>query len=150
MVECIIVIDSAKDPWEWSKEELEYIPKPVLLKYMDHQIPLLWEKLPEHLRADSEVASCQTCHEHWNLPNCGDHIDSRASDARRRDKSRWREFFSPSLTPKGTQRDFSASVGPARWGEAMTWTQPSGPCVIRASRRGSRLTARPKVCDKFN
>ena len=45
---------------------------------------------------------------------------NRASDARRRDKSRWRDFFSPSLTPKGTQRDFSASVGPARWGEAMT------------------------------
>ena len=44
---------------------------------MGHQIPLLWEKLPEHLRADSEVASYQTCHEHWNLPNCGDHIDGR-------------------------------------------------------------------------
>ena len=78
MVECIIVIDSAKDPWEWSKEELEYIPKPLLLKYMGHQILLLWEKLPEHLRADSEVASYQTCHEHWNLPNRGDHIDGRA------------------------------------------------------------------------
>ena len=78
MVECIIVIDFAKDPWECSKEELEYIPKPLLLKYMGHQIPLLWDKLPEYLRADSEVASYQTCHEHWNLPNCGDPIDGRA------------------------------------------------------------------------
>ena len=33
------------------------------------------------------------------------------SDVGRRDKS-------PSLTPNGTSRDFSASVGPARWGEA--------------------------------
>ena len=54
----------------------------LLLKYMGHQIPLLWGKLPEYLRADSEVASYQTCHEHWNLPNCGDHIDGRASARR--------------------------------------------------------------------
>ena len=78
MDERTIVINSAKDPWEWSKEELEYIPKPLLLKYMGHQSPLLLEKLPEHLCADSEVASYQTCHEHWNLPNCGDHIDGCA------------------------------------------------------------------------
>ena len=67
-----------KDPWEWSKEELKYIPKPLLLKHMGHQFPPLREKLPEYLRTDSEVASYQTCDEHWDSPNCRDHIDGRA------------------------------------------------------------------------
>ena len=40
MDECTIVINSAKDLWEWSKKELEYIPKPLLLKYMGHRFPL--------------------------------------------------------------------------------------------------------------
>ncbi|KYN07643.1 hypothetical protein ALC62_01385 [Cyphomyrmex costatus] len=35
--------------------ELEYIPKIVLLREFENCIDLLWDRLPEHIRADSEV-----------------------------------------------------------------------------------------------
>ncbi|KYQ53671.1 hypothetical protein ALC60_04438 [Trachymyrmex zeteki] len=49
-----------------SAEQLQYIPKVVLLRvygdYMDH----VWNKLPEHVKADSEVRTYRRCDEHYN------------------------------------------------------------------------------------
>lgn len=61
----ILVIDCGKDPWELTTEELEYIPKPLLIRYWSQYIPLLWEKLPEHIRKDAEIASYRLCRKHW-------------------------------------------------------------------------------------
>ncbi|KYN11265.1 hypothetical protein ALC57_16593 [Trachymyrmex cornetzi] len=37
-----------------TSKELEYIPKIVLLRQFEYCIDLLWDRLPEHIRADSE------------------------------------------------------------------------------------------------
>ncbi|KYN29534.1 hypothetical protein ALC57_01023 [Trachymyrmex cornetzi] len=37
-----------------TSKELEYIPKIVLLRQFKYCIDLLWDRLPEHIRADSE------------------------------------------------------------------------------------------------
>jgi len=36
-------------------EELQYIPKPVLFRVCGHYVHYLWDRLPEHLKADSEI-----------------------------------------------------------------------------------------------
>jgi len=38
-----------------STEQLQYIPKVVLLRVYDDYIEYVWDKLPEHMKADSEV-----------------------------------------------------------------------------------------------
>lgn len=65
----ILVIDCSKDPWELTKEELAYIPKPLLLQHWGDCIPFLWTKLPEHIKRDPEVASYQLCRKHWGMTN---------------------------------------------------------------------------------
>lgn len=65
-----------------TRRDLEYIPKKVLLQQWGEDIPLLWHKLPAHIRADAEVATYMPCYRHYNLPTSRDHIDGPAPQIR--------------------------------------------------------------------
>lgn len=45
-------IDFTRDPREFAKDVLEYIPKSEVLRYWGKYIPSLWSNLPEHLHPD--------------------------------------------------------------------------------------------------
>ena len=65
MAHCIIVIE---DILKLSAEELTYVPKVILLKKFGHYVEHLWNKLPEHIKADPEVQGYRRCDEHYNQP----------------------------------------------------------------------------------
>lgn len=58
--------------------QLQFIPKIVLLQNFHHFVDILWERLPEHIKADSEVQQYRRCTRHWNLPGQLIHIDGPA------------------------------------------------------------------------
>ncbi|KYN02130.1 hypothetical protein ALC62_07062 [Cyphomyrmex costatus] len=61
-----------------TSKELEYIPKIVLLREFENCIDVLWDRLPEHKRADSEIQQHSRCLKHYNLPSHQTHIDGPA------------------------------------------------------------------------
>ena len=61
-----------------SREELEYVSKVILINKFGHYIEHLWDKLPEHIKADPEVRSYRQCLKHYNQPWQRDHIDGPA------------------------------------------------------------------------
>ncbi|KYQ56629.1 hypothetical protein ALC60_04437 [Trachymyrmex zeteki] len=61
-----------------TSKELEYIPKIILLREFENFIDVLWDRLPEHIRADSEVQRYRRCLKHYNLPSHQTHIDGPA------------------------------------------------------------------------
>ncbi|KYN15958.1 hypothetical protein ALC57_11819 [Trachymyrmex cornetzi] len=61
-----------------TSKELEYIPKIVLLRQFEYCIDLLWDRLSEHIRADSEILRYRRCLKHYNLPTHQKHIDAPA------------------------------------------------------------------------
>ena len=58
-------------------EELSYLPKGFLESYASHQIHLVWEKLPEKYKKDSDLQIYRKCIEHSNYFNkkYGDVLD---------------------------------------------------------------------------
>lgn len=56
-------------------EQLEFIPKVVLLRDFERFVDLLWYRLPERLRTDPEVQRCRACLEHHNRSWQQTHID---------------------------------------------------------------------------
>lgn len=73
-----LILSDKRDILEWSAEELCYIPKNVLLQNFGDYVELLWDKLPDYLKADSEVRSYRRCLEHYNQPWQRTHIDGPA------------------------------------------------------------------------
>ena len=63
---------------ELTTEQLQFIPKIVLLQYFGRYVELLWDKLPERIKTDSEVQQYRRCPEHYNRPSSRDHIDGPA------------------------------------------------------------------------
>lgn len=59
-------------------EELRHIPKDVLLRVFGDYVEFVWDKLPEHIKADPEVRSYRHCFEHYNQPWQRTHIDGPA------------------------------------------------------------------------
>lgn len=59
-------------------EQLQFIPKIVLLQNFGDYVERLWDKLPEHIKADSEVQTYRLCLEHYNRPWHREHIDGPA------------------------------------------------------------------------
>ncbi|KYN29041.1 hypothetical protein ALC57_01532 [Trachymyrmex cornetzi] len=51
-----------------SVEQLQYIPKVVFLRVYGDYIEHVWDKFPEHVKADSEVRTYRRCDEHYNQP----------------------------------------------------------------------------------
>ncbi|KAL6254329.1 hypothetical protein P5V15_014378 [Pogonomyrmex californicus] len=61
-----------------SAEQLQYIPKVVLLRVCGNYIDHVWDKLPEYIKADLEVQTYRRCVEHYNQSWDRDHIDGPA------------------------------------------------------------------------
>ncbi|KYN41683.1 hypothetical protein ALC56_03903 [Trachymyrmex septentrionalis] len=51
---------------DFTAEQLQYIPRIVLLHEFENYVELLWDRLPEHLKTDPEVQRCRPCIEHYN------------------------------------------------------------------------------------
>ncbi|KYN16908.1 hypothetical protein ALC57_10818 [Trachymyrmex cornetzi] len=61
-----------------TSKELEYISKILLLRKFENCIVLLWDRLPECIRTDSEVQRYRRCLKHYNLSVHQTHIDGPA------------------------------------------------------------------------
>lgn len=70
-----IVLSDERDILSLSAEELEFVPKVFLLSKFARFVDHVWDRLPEHLRADPEVRGYRRCNEHYNQPWQRDHID---------------------------------------------------------------------------
>ena len=66
------------DIQDLNAEQLQYIPKVVLLRVYDDYIDYVWDKLPEHVKMDSEVRTYRRCDEHYNQPWRETHIGGLA------------------------------------------------------------------------
>jgi len=58
-----------------TSEQLQFIPKIILLREFGNRLDYLWNKLPEHIKQDPEVQSYRRCLEHYNQPSQQLHID---------------------------------------------------------------------------
>lgn len=70
-------IHPSKEPWKLTKNELESIPKAVFLKYYSAFINNLWDRLPENLQRDRDIASYRECSDHFNEPWEWGHVDAQ-------------------------------------------------------------------------
>ena len=61
-----------------SADELEYVPKVILLKNFGRYVEHLWERLPQHIKADPEVRGYRRYEKHYNQPWQRTHIDGPA------------------------------------------------------------------------
>jgi len=50
-----LMVSNNRDVQSLTVEELKYIPKVVLLREFRNCIDQLWDRLSEHIRADSEI-----------------------------------------------------------------------------------------------
>jgi hypothetical protein len=69
------ILTDRRDILNLTAEELEFVPKIVLLRNFEKYVQLLWDRLPEHIKADPEVRSYRACLEHYNRPWQRTHID---------------------------------------------------------------------------
>ena len=69
------MLSDARDILDFSKAQLRYIPKIVLLQKYGAYMHLVYDRLPEHLKIDSEVRGYRRCLEHYNCSWHRDHID---------------------------------------------------------------------------
>lgn len=59
-----------------SKEQLENMPKEVMIALAPNEIARVWDKLPNHLKNDSDMLKYRFCHEHHNSSDTnGDEAD---------------------------------------------------------------------------
>ncbi|KYM96990.1 hypothetical protein ALC62_12368 [Cyphomyrmex costatus] len=70
-----ILITDKRDILAFTAEQLQYVPRVILLRDFENYIEELWDRLPDHIKADTEVKRCRMCFEHYNLPNQKTHID---------------------------------------------------------------------------
>jgi len=76
-----VLLSNPSDIFDLTAEELQYIPKPVLLRVCGHlcgYVHHLWDKLPEHIKSDLEVQTYRRCYEHYNRLWQRTHIDGPA------------------------------------------------------------------------
>ena len=64
MANCIIIV--LDDILKLSARELEYVPKVILVKKFGQYVEHLWERLPQHIKADPEVRGYRRCQDHYN------------------------------------------------------------------------------------
>lgn len=70
-----LLLTNKRDILGLSAEQLQYVPKIVLLRDFGDYVERLWDKLPDHLKTDSDVRSYRACLEHYNRPWQRTHID---------------------------------------------------------------------------
>jgi len=73
-----LVLYHPSDIRDLSVEQLQYISKVVPLRVCVYYIEHVWDKLPKHVKADSEVRTYHRCDEHYNQPWQRTHIDGPA------------------------------------------------------------------------
>lgn len=59
-------------------EQLQYIPKILLLRQFGNQVERIWANLPAHMKSDPEVQLYRRCYTHYNRPWQRTHIDGPA------------------------------------------------------------------------
>lgn len=70
-----LLLSDKREILNLTAEQLQYIPKIVLLREFENFVESLWERLPEHLKADPEVQRCRPCLKHYNRSWQRTHID---------------------------------------------------------------------------
>lgn len=73
-----VLLSSPANICDLSAEQLEFVPKTVLLRVCGDYIHHVWDKLPEHIKSDLEVQTYRRCYEHYNQPWQQTHIDGPA------------------------------------------------------------------------
>ncbi|KYN21206.1 hypothetical protein ALC57_06422 [Trachymyrmex cornetzi] len=73
-----LALHHPSDILDLSAEQLQYISKVVLLRVYGNYIDYVWNKLPGHLKVDSEVRTYRRSDEHYNQPWQRTHIDGPA------------------------------------------------------------------------
>ncbi|XP_071582010.1 uncharacterized protein [Temnothorax nylanderi] len=73
-----VLLSRPSDIRDFSAEQLQFVPKAVLLQMCGDHVYYVWDKLPEHIKADLEVQTYRRCDEHWNQPWQQTHIDGPA------------------------------------------------------------------------
>jgi len=66
---------SPSDIRDFSVEQLQFVPKAVLLRVCGDYVQYLWNKLPEYIKSDFEVQTYRRCYEHYNRSWQRTHID---------------------------------------------------------------------------
>jgi len=74
----MFLVSDKCDVHSLTAKELEYIPKIILLQKFKNYIDQLWDKLLEHIKADSKLQQHHRCLKHCNLPCHRSHIDGPA------------------------------------------------------------------------
>ncbi|KYN12420.1 hypothetical protein ALC57_15407 [Trachymyrmex cornetzi] len=74
----LLIVSDTCDVHSLTAKELEYIPKIILLRKFKNYIDQLWDRLPEHIKADSEIQQHRLCLKHYNLSTHRSHIDGPA------------------------------------------------------------------------
>lgn len=72
------MLSDKRDILNLTTEQLQFIPKVILIRHYNSYIHDLWDKLPEHIKADSEIQHYQRCLKHYNQPESDTHIDGPA------------------------------------------------------------------------
>src|SRR5580765_1342607 len=75
VLKMILLLSVNSDILELTAEQLQFIPKIVLLRNFGAYVGRLWDKLPEHIKADSEIQQYRHCTQHYNLSWQQTHID---------------------------------------------------------------------------
>ena len=70
-----LLLTDKRDILDLSAEQLQFVPKILLLRNFSDYVDRLWDKLPVHLRTDPDVRDCRPCLEHYNRPLQRTHID---------------------------------------------------------------------------
>jgi hypothetical protein len=78
VLKMLLYLQVKSDILELTAEQLKFIPKIVLLQNFGSYVERLWDRLPEHIKADSEVQTYRRCLEHYNRPWHQTHIDGPA------------------------------------------------------------------------
>ncbi|KYN10280.1 hypothetical protein ALC57_17595, partial [Trachymyrmex cornetzi] len=71
----IFLLTNKREILDFTAEQLQYIPKILLLQEFENYVEILWDRLPNHLKTDPEVQRCRPCLEHYNRPWQRTHID---------------------------------------------------------------------------
>ncbi|KYN19119.1 hypothetical protein ALC57_08563 [Trachymyrmex cornetzi] len=69
------LLTNKREILDFTNEQLQYIPKILLLQEFENYVEILWDRLPNHLKTNPEVQRCRPCLEHYNRPWQRTHID---------------------------------------------------------------------------
>lgn len=70
-----LLLSDNSDIYNLTADQLKYIPKIILLRQFYNYIDYLWDRLPDHIKADLEIQQYRRCLKHYNLPSHQTHID---------------------------------------------------------------------------